>query len=223
MAWQVSIWNSLVQTALGGLIVFTMGGLAVRFCRQPVRRVRLVVLTLLAYPDGALARHIPLPIRFPVVPRWLTGRLPSLEPNHSQGSVTASIEAGPSGSTWLRIRACSVPNRRKARSMPCRSARLLPGRRPMPAPVDGHPWSSAAWSPSPGNGSSSRCTPHVGRAAGLVAPGPAVLWRVRAEQTVRAADGRDASSPSAGRPASGSGSWRATASRCPSPTPGPAR
>ena len=47
MEWQILAWGRLADAAAGGLIVLTVGSLAAWFCRQPVRRARLVVLSLL--------------------------------------------------------------------------------------------------------------------------------------------------------------------------------
>jgi hypothetical protein len=40
-------WRWLAHAAVGGLIVLALGSLAARLCNQPVRRARIVVLTLL--------------------------------------------------------------------------------------------------------------------------------------------------------------------------------
>ena len=47
MEWQVLAWVRMADAAAGGLIVLAVGSLAARLCRQPVRRARIVVLTLL--------------------------------------------------------------------------------------------------------------------------------------------------------------------------------
>jgi beta-lactamase regulating signal transducer with metallopeptidase domain len=57
----------LARGAVGGLIVLAAGSLAARFCRQPVRRARIVNLTLLA------AFAVPWLGALPVVPRWSAG------------------------------------------------------------------------------------------------------------------------------------------------------
>ena len=67
MDWQVLTWSRLADAAAGGLIVLAAGSLAARLCRQPVRRVRLVVLSLL----GAMA--VPALGALPVAPRWSVG------------------------------------------------------------------------------------------------------------------------------------------------------
>ncbi len=83
----VSIWDSLVQSALGGLIVLAVGGLAVRLCRQPVDAARLVVLTILG---GLLVPwlgcRLPLPIRLPGCCAVVDiGAFPGIEMSRSQG------------------------------------------------------------------------------------------------------------------------------------------
>jgi protocatechuate 3,4-dioxygenase beta subunit len=70
MEWQILAWGRLADSAAGGLIVLAAGSLAAWLCRQPVRRARLVVLTLL----GGVA--VPCLGALPVVPRWSAGLLP---------------------------------------------------------------------------------------------------------------------------------------------------
>ena len=67
MDWQVLTWSRLADAAAGGLIVLAAGSLAARLCRQPVRRARLIVLSLL----GAMA--VPALGALPVAPRWSVG------------------------------------------------------------------------------------------------------------------------------------------------------
>ena len=47
MAWHVPFWNWLAHAAVGALVVLAAGCLAAACCRQPVRRLRLIELTLL--------------------------------------------------------------------------------------------------------------------------------------------------------------------------------
>ena len=47
MAWHIYLWNWLAHAALGALLILAAGCLAVRLCRQPVRRLRLAELTML--------------------------------------------------------------------------------------------------------------------------------------------------------------------------------
>ena len=67
MDWQILAWGRLADAAAGGLIVLAVGSLAARLCRQPVRRARLVVLTLL----GGVA--VPCLGALPVAPRGRPG------------------------------------------------------------------------------------------------------------------------------------------------------
>ncbi len=78
MSWPyfVSGWW-LAGAAAGGLVVLATGSLAVRLCRQPARRARLVVLTVagaLAVPwFGSLGVGLPVPLRLPAAPWRVPG------------------------------------------------------------------------------------------------------------------------------------------------------
>jgi beta-lactamase regulating signal transducer with metallopeptidase domain len=87
MDWQILTWGRLENAAAGGLIVLAVGSLAVRLCRQPVRRARLVILTLL----GAVA--VPCLGALPVVPRWSAGILPAPAPLRSRPDNAAHTAA----------------------------------------------------------------------------------------------------------------------------------
>ena len=63
----VLAWRWLAHAAAGGLIVLAAGSLAAQLCRQPVRRARVVVLTLL----GAFI--VPWLGELPIAPRWSAG------------------------------------------------------------------------------------------------------------------------------------------------------
>src|SRR5438270_10574033 len=78
MEWQVLAWSRLADAAAGGLMVLAVGSLAARLCRQPVRRARLVVLTLL----GAVA--VPWLGALPLAPRWSARILPAPAPLRSR-------------------------------------------------------------------------------------------------------------------------------------------
>ncbi len=69
MTWHV-VWLWLAQTALGGTLVLGAGCLAAMVCRQPVRRLRLLELTLFGC---LLAPWLGL---LPGLPRWSVGVLP---------------------------------------------------------------------------------------------------------------------------------------------------
>ena len=57
----------LANAAVGGLIVLALGSLAAKLFRQPVRRARIIVLTLL----GAFA--VPWLSPLPIAPKWSAG------------------------------------------------------------------------------------------------------------------------------------------------------
>src|SRR5271169_1245901 len=67
MSWQFSVLQWLVHAALGGFVFLALGCVAVRFCRQPVRRLRLIELTLL----GCLLA--PWVNQLPGIPQWFLG------------------------------------------------------------------------------------------------------------------------------------------------------
>ncbi len=75
MDWQVLTWSRLADAAAGGLIVLAAGSLAAWLCRQPVRRARLIVLSLL----GAMA--LPALGALPVRPA-VVGRPPRVAGRH---------------------------------------------------------------------------------------------------------------------------------------------
>jgi len=81
----VLAWRWLAHAAVGGLIVLALGSLAAQLCRQPVRRARLVVLTLL----GGFA--VPWLGTLPIAPKWCAGFVlatpPALAP--SSGEIRA--------------------------------------------------------------------------------------------------------------------------------------
>ena len=88
MDWQVLTSSRLADAAAGGLIVLAAGSLAARLCRQPVRRARLIVLSLL----GAMA--VPALGALPVAPRWSVG-LPAAPAAILAGADHAALaEAG---------------------------------------------------------------------------------------------------------------------------------
>jgi Zn-dependent protease with chaperone function len=60
-------WRWLAHAAVGGLIVLALGSCAAKLCRQPVRRARVVVLTLL------VAFAAPWLGTLPLVPKWSAG------------------------------------------------------------------------------------------------------------------------------------------------------
>jgi beta-lactamase regulating signal transducer with metallopeptidase domain len=69
MAWHLAICTWLAHAALGSLVLLGIGCLAVACCRQPVRRLRLIELTLV----GCLV--VPWLSRLPGLPHWSVGLL----------------------------------------------------------------------------------------------------------------------------------------------------
>jgi hypothetical protein len=47
MTWYVEFWRWLIHAAAGGLVFLAIGCLAIKLCREPVRRLRLAELTML--------------------------------------------------------------------------------------------------------------------------------------------------------------------------------
>lgn len=71
MDWLGLVSVRLVDAALGGMIVLMLGSLAAGLSRQPVRRVRIVLLTLLG------AAVVPFLGASAIGPRWSVGLLPA--------------------------------------------------------------------------------------------------------------------------------------------------
>jgi hypothetical protein len=59
----VFAWRWLAHAAVGGFFVLALGTLAALCCRQPVRRARVIVLTVLA------AFAVPLLSNLPMAPK----------------------------------------------------------------------------------------------------------------------------------------------------------
>jgi beta-lactamase regulating signal transducer with metallopeptidase domain/protocatechuate 3,4-dioxygenase beta subunit len=73
MAWHILFWNWLAHAAVGGFLVLCGGCLAAWLCRQPVRRLRMIELTLL----GCLV--VPWLGLLPGLPQWSLGWLATAE------------------------------------------------------------------------------------------------------------------------------------------------
>jgi beta-lactamase regulating signal transducer with metallopeptidase domain len=84
MSWHFGPFLWLVHTALGGSLFLAAGCLAVAVCRQPVRRIRLIELTV----AGALL--VPLLVAVPGIPSWTLGWLPSPAPNADNDAAPLS-------------------------------------------------------------------------------------------------------------------------------------
>jgi beta-lactamase regulating signal transducer with metallopeptidase domain len=86
MAWNLAILQWLIHAALGGCVFLTIGCLAVCFCKQPVRRLRLIELTLL----GCLV--VPWLNQFPGLPHWSLGWLNFAAPAVGDAAVAQTEE-----------------------------------------------------------------------------------------------------------------------------------
>jgi beta-lactamase regulating signal transducer with metallopeptidase domain len=80
--WQLLAWPWLANAAAGGLVVLAAGALAVRLCRQPARRARLIVLTIVgavAVPClSSIGLGLPISVRLPVGVWQAPARPPTL-------------------------------------------------------------------------------------------------------------------------------------------------
>jgi beta-lactamase regulating signal transducer with metallopeptidase domain len=89
MTWIDLAWPWLERAAVGALIVLTLGSLATALCRQPVRRARLVEVTLL----GSLL--VPWLGMLPAMPRWSLGLLPTRVETEPVSRKAAPVESIP--------------------------------------------------------------------------------------------------------------------------------
>src|SRR5262245_17311219 len=86
MGWLPGALNWLIHAALGSFLFLAAGSLAVLLCRQPVRRVRLIELSVL----GTLL--VPLVVLLPGLPRWSAGWL-DLAPLPAPAAVPEPADA----------------------------------------------------------------------------------------------------------------------------------
>jgi protocatechuate 3,4-dioxygenase beta subunit len=92
MTWQITALNWLVYAALSGSLFLAAGCLAVHWCRQPVRRIRLIELTLV----GAVL--VPWVNQLSWMPHWSSTWAilqPVLPPPAMGAEVVAGTEAFP--------------------------------------------------------------------------------------------------------------------------------
>jgi beta-lactamase regulating signal transducer with metallopeptidase domain len=167
----------LIHAALGGLIVLALGSLAARLCRQPIRRARVVILTLMA----SLA--VPWLGILPIVPKWsagfvLTGptsAVPSsdeIRVARSSGAPPASIELSPAPVTPKTRQAELRPSlQRRANEVLERGTHVASAAKTAswPSRLATLPWSSIL------------LTAYAGFSAGIVAwwiIGQMLLWHV---------------------------------------------
>jgi beta-lactamase regulating signal transducer with metallopeptidase domain len=100
MVWHISLWHWLAHAALVGFLFLSAGCLAVRLCRQPVRRLRLAELTLLGC---LLAPWLNL---LPGLPRYALGWLDS---PRAEAIVLTSTADEPAHSVLAREPAKPAP------------------------------------------------------------------------------------------------------------------
>jgi beta-lactamase regulating signal transducer with metallopeptidase domain len=95
--WHIFAWQWLTNAAVGGLVVLALGGLAVGFCRQPVRRSRLAVLTILSalMVPWVGAMPLPIPFRVSIAPRWPAALFLPGDETMVRGRDDAATEASP--------------------------------------------------------------------------------------------------------------------------------
>jgi beta-lactamase regulating signal transducer with metallopeptidase domain len=84
MAWLTPIWYWLIGAALGSFLILGAGCLTAHLCRQPIRRLRLLELTL----AGCLL--VPALLLVPGMPRWPVG--PLTLPAESELAIPAGVE-----------------------------------------------------------------------------------------------------------------------------------
>src|SRR3954447_21334395 len=137
MDWQVLTSSRLADAAAGGLIVLAAGSLAARLCRQPVRRVRLIVLSLL----GAMAA--PALGALPIAPRWSVGLPAAPAAIVTRAERAAHAEAGsrphPPGATGSRSALGPVEHPGEMQTGHARTGLALAPSRPL-APAPAAPW-----------------------------------------------------------------------------------
>ena len=218
MDWQILAWSRLADAAAGGLIVLAVGSLAARLCRQPVRRARLVVLTLLG------ARGRPCLGALPVAPRWSAGllrgagRAPSLAPT-MQAPAEARSRLRPPEAAGSRV---ALEPIERPGEMPTGAARPGPALAPS-GPAKPARRLAVASSPPRGRFCSGVISPwRPGWRPGGSSGSPA-LARDPGGSPGPAGGPRRLPRPRRARRASGSSCSRATGSPCRSPTPGPVR
>jgi beta-lactamase regulating signal transducer with metallopeptidase domain len=121
MTWHLWAWLWLAHLAVGGSLFLAVGCLAVRLCRHPVRRIRLIELTLV----GSLL--VPLLAQVPALPHWSLGWLPadtpaSLPPSEAPPDESASAAPSeafrPAAPLALQATASSVESSPAATSSP---------------------------------------------------------------------------------------------------------
>ena len=167
----VLAWRWLALAAVGGLIVLALGSLAAQLCRQPVRRARLVVLTLL----GGFA--VPWLGTLPIAPKWSAGVVLAIPPASapSSGEIRAvPTPAAPPAAMELPRGPVALEGGRAGLRRPVEAPR---GR--LPTEHEEPDLGRRGWPHSPGM--SLALTAYAAVSAGLAAwwlLGQILLWRV---------------------------------------------
>lgn len=211
MAWPTWVGESLADGAAGSLLVLAAGSLAARLCRQPVRRARLVMLTLL----GALI--VPGLGALPVAPRWSARVLPPRPgvgreppaPVAPEAVRPAVAEARPPLAATSESFGVGGPPAARPAAIQPGAARPDVSARPAATPL------------APGRGR--RVWLGGGWTAGLVAVRSGGAPAAGADRAAGARAGPRGSTRSAGRRGATSSCWRAAGSPCLSPSPGAGR
>jgi beta-lactamase regulating signal transducer with metallopeptidase domain/protocatechuate 3,4-dioxygenase beta subunit len=127
MAWHLGVSNWLAHAAVGGTLILGVGFVAVLLCRQPIRRIRLIELTLL----GAVA--VPVLNQAPWLPRWWTGLLPfsSSERRSPEIEVPPSQPAAAASDVFMAAPLAQAPADQTNTALP--SAALPANEAPTPA------------------------------------------------------------------------------------------
>src|SRR6266540_2151904 len=142
MAWHTPLWYWLAHAALGSFVILILGGLAVRLCREPARRIRLIELTLL----GSLL--VPWLSRLPGTPRWSLRWLgePPTEDVEPAAGDAGPVGGGGAGEVRAAVLEPDVPRLGEPAERPAsaeRSANAKP--QAMAAPPETDPKPVAAW------------------------------------------------------------------------------
>ena len=94
MSWMNELGSWLGYSAISCLLILSLGTLAVRFCREPVYRIRIIQWTFVA------CLLVPLVQQFELLPG---PALPVPGASASSAEVSANIQAGTSDSMATRI------------------------------------------------------------------------------------------------------------------------
>jgi beta-lactamase regulating signal transducer with metallopeptidase domain/uncharacterized GH25 family protein len=138
MTWHVPVFHWLANAALGGFLLLGAGCLAVRCCRQPVRRLRLIELTLL----GCLL--VPWLSRVPGLPHWSAGLLGAPPADDPPALSVTSGSPAAAGQELAVFRGPPPAGREAARTLAGPSERPTAGAAAPASPDDVAPATSPA-------------------------------------------------------------------------------